>query len=229
MITKYIKRLKPILIILLIALAAFFVYQFSLKYIYENKILKEIITRLEADSRIAEVIVTDVRYDKATGKALTTIKFLEYDVKNRPLKPKYFTFSGNVIQFQSLVIRFDELYVKKADMLRGRSAYLFWKVFMLDGKNTEIYDLVKVNEVPQGYKIERGRNVFEERLWRNFWRYAIGVKEAKNMGIKNAQIEAPGTRFVAGMVYALKIEHDGGMRIDASPIPDILKGEKIIN
>ena len=48
------------------------------------------------------------------------------------------------------------------------------------------------------------------------------------MGIKNAQIEAPGTRFVPGMLYTVKIEHDGGMRIDAQTLPLILKGEKAV-
>jgi hypothetical protein len=29
------------------------------------------------------------------------------------------------------------------------------------------------------------------------------------------------------MLYTIKIENDGGMRIDASPLPQILKGERI--
>ncbi len=32
--------------------------------------------------------------------------------------------------------------------------------------------------------------------------------------IKNAQIEAPGTMFVPGNLYTIKIEHDGGLRIE---------------
>ena len=47
------------------------------------------------------------------------------------------------------------------------------------------------------------------------------------MGIKNAQIEAPGTKFIKGILYTLKIEHDGGLRIDAQPLPKILQGEKL--
>jgi len=30
-----------------------------------------------------------------------------------------------------------------------------------------------------------------------------------------------------GMIYTIKIEHDGGLRIDNQPIPPILKDEKI--
>jgi hypothetical protein len=47
------------------------------------------------------------------------------------------------------------------------------------------------------------------------------------VGIKNAQIEAPGTVFIPGMLYTIKIEHDGGMRIDAAKLPEVLRGEKI--
>src|SRR5258708_32853809 len=36
-----------------------------------------------------------------TRKYTTTIKFLEYDVHGKPLTPKYFTFNGNLIQFQT--------------------------------------------------------------------------------------------------------------------------------
>ena len=91
----------------------------------EVKALKKIITRLEADSRVAEVLVTEVVEDRVSGKTLTTIKFLEYDTNDIPLKPQYFTFAGNIIQFQSLVIRFEDSFVRGGHSLKGRSAYLF--------------------------------------------------------------------------------------------------------
>lgn len=201
------------------------VYQ---EYIAKTETLKKIISRLEADSRIAEVMVTDVTFNPIIQNHQTTIKFLEYDTSGQPQPPKYFTFSGNIIQFQSLVIRFDDKFVEAGDLLRGKSIYLFWKVFMLDGKNTQEYPLSAVNEVPEGYKINGPRNLLEERLWKEFWAYALDGKKAKREGIKNAQIEAPGTRFVPGMIYTLRIEHDGGIRIDAQALPAILKGETIV-
>ena len=202
-------------------------YQWYVRNLQENQILREVVKRLEADSRIAEVLVTDVHYDEALRKNFTTIKFLEYDSAQQPLAPRYFTFNGNIIQFQTLVIRFDDLYVRKKDVLRGRSAYLFWKVFMLDGPNTEEYVITRVNSVPEGYSVSGGSSAFEQELWEKFWAYALEPEKAKTMGIKNAQIEAPGTAFVPGTLYAIKIEHDGGIRIDAQPLPVILRGEKI--
>ncbi len=210
--------------------AVLMVIFFSLRYFQETRILKEIISRLEADTRIAEVLVTGVNYDDVSGKNLTTIKFVEYAAGNKPLPPRFFTFSGNLIQFQSLVIRFDDIHIRMADKLRGKSVYLFWKVFMLDGKETQEYEITSLNEVPQGYSIEgdaKRENKFEKSIWKKFWAYALDKKEAGKMGIKNAQIEAPGTIFIPGILYTIKIEHDGGMRVDSEPIPSILKGENI--
>lgn len=222
------KLIKRFIFIGLIIGGGVFVYRYVVRYQNENKVLKEVISRLEADSRIAEVLVTEVKYDEKSRRNFTTIKFLEYDIKGSPLTPKYFTFQGNIIQFQSLVIRFDDFYIRKKDELRGRSAYFFWKVFMLDGANTQEFEITKVNDVPLGYKVEGPIYDFEKKLWERFWQYALNPREAKKMGIKNAQIEAPGIMFVPGTIYTMKIEHDGGIRIDAQPIPEILRGERII-
>lgn len=193
----------------------------------ENQALKKIIELLAADSRVAEVIVTEVKPDPKTKNTYTTIKFLEYSAKLKPLEPKYFTFSGNVIQFQAMVIRFDDFYVKKGHSLKGKSAYLFLKAFILTDKGVETFDITKINEIPSGYEVEGAKNNFERKLWRRFWEYALNPIQARQVGVKNAQIEAPGTRFVPGLIYTVKIEHDGGLRIDSAPLSPILKNEKV--
>lgn len=220
--------IKKIFLILIAALLVYGAFILFVRHGEEVKALKAVIKNLEADSRIAEVLVTDVSYQEDTGKIYTTVKFLEYGVNGKPLTPKYYTFTGNIIQFQSLVIRFDDIHIARRDMLRGKSAYLFWKIFMLDGADTEEYELAKFDEVPDGYKAENVKNEFEAKLWKKFWKYARDAKEASKLGIKNVQIEAPGTMFIPGMLYTIKIEHDGGMRIDSNPLPSILKGETIL-
>jgi len=214
------KALKLKSIILLLFLSVFSLYIYN--NFKEKQLFNKIIERLSADSRAAEVVVTDVKRDSKTGKTYTTIKFLEYDANSKPMKPKYFTFSGNMIQFQSMVVRFDDFYVKNAHPLKGKSAYLFMKAFVLDGKDTEVFDITKINEVPQGYAVEGSQNSFERKLWGNFWEYALNAGTVKKIGIKNAQIEAPGTKFIPGFIYRIRIEHDGGLRIDAEPLPDVL-------
>lgn len=197
------------------------------KKIRDNQILLKVIERLTAESRVAEVIVTGVKSDTKTGKNYTIIKFLEYNTKMENLPPKYFTFSGNSIQFQSLVIRFDDFHVKKGHPLKGKSAYLFMKVFMLTDNGAEVFNINDVNGIPSGYEVEGANNSFERKLWQEFWEYALNPKKAGQTGIKSAQLEAPGTKFIPGMIYTVMIEHDGGLRIDAKPLSPIFSGEKL--
>lgn len=222
------KKIRFFVVVVLLAGSVFVIQQRIARYMNENRILRQVISRLEADSRIAEVLVTGVNFDEKSGKKMTTIKFLEYGSKGEPLEPKYFTFPGNIIQFQSLVIRFDDFYVKENHPLKGKSAYLFWKVFLLDGVNTKEFEITKLQQIPAGYNTGRADNFFEEKLWGRFWEYALSPQESKKVGIKNAQIEAPGAMFVPGTLYTIKIEHDGGMRIDARSLPAILRGEKVL-
>ncbi len=210
----------------LLVSAAWGVYHVSVRHLRENAVLKKMIERLEAETRVAEVLVTGVRRDEKRDKTCTTVKFLEYDTMGRPLSPRYFTFTGNIIQFQSLVVRFDDMHVREADRWKGKSAYLFWKVFFLDGEDTEEFVITPVNEIPAGYKLKEASGPFEEELWSRFWEHALKSGRAGG-GIKNAQIEAPGAKFVPGYLYTIRIEHDGGLRIDASPLSPILRGEKI--
>lgn len=212
-----------IITILIIAAGVFIARRF-----YEQSVLERIIGRLQADSRVAQVLVTGVNYNEELKTNFTTIKFVEFDASRQPLEPKYFTFPGNIIQFQSLVVRFDDKFVMGADRLKGKSAYLFLKAFMLDGKNTKEFPISYVRDVPGGYKLGAKRDGFEEKFWSEFWTYALDVKYAKRFGIKNAQIEAPGMMFVPGYLYTIKIEHDGGLRIDAEVLPSIMRGEKLL-
>src|SRR5580698_9390349 len=107
-------------------------WRFNQEHVYE-----QMLSRLQAESRAAQVLVTAVNYDEATHRNMTTIKFVEEDSAGLPMPPKYFTFSGNLIQFQSLVVRFEDKFVAAGDRFKGRSVYLFWKAFMLDGANTQ--------------------------------------------------------------------------------------------
>ena len=219
------KPIRSVIILLLVFALGFFSYDKVMKVFYQNKMLKEIVKRLESDTRIAEVLVTGVKYNEVTGRNETTIKFLEYDTKGAPLESKYFTFSGNIIQFQSLVMRFGDDLVRKGDKIKGKSVYLFWKAFMLDGPDTQEYDITEIDRIPEGYKVEGDK--YEEEIWQKFWTYSLSPEHRNDMGIKNAQIEAPGTMFIPGILYTIRIEHDGGMRIDSKSLSPILQGEQI--
>ena len=101
------------------------------------------------------------------------------------------------------------------------------KAFVLEGPNTQEFEITRTDEIPGGYKVSERANEFEQKLWKEFWNYALDPKKRKHAGIKNAQIEAPGSMFLPGTIYTLVIEHDGGIRIDAQPVPEIVKGERL--
>jgi hypothetical protein len=238
----------------------FFIFIYGFKFVNEYLTFKKIIHNLKAESRLAEVLVVESSIDEFTRKYTTTIKFLEYDVKGRPLNPKFFTFKGNLIQFQTLVVRFDDKYIEQGHRMKGKSICLFLKAFVLDGANTQECVITPVTRtepappskkntwwdpilgqlrlvrppkpgepefsVPDGYRVGDPPNYFEKEIWAKFWKYVIDPAERNRIGIKNAQVEAPGSVFVPGTIYTLILEHDGGVRIDTRPIPEILKNEK---
>jgi len=196
-------------------------------HLNQEHVYQQMLERLQAESRAAQVLVTSVSYDQASHRQMTTIKFIEEDSVGHALAPKYFTFKGNLIQFQSLVVRFQDKFVAAGDRFKGRSVYLFWKAFVLDGSSTQEFPITQLNEIPGGYKIPGRSSGFENRFWRDFWSFALDDKRAINAGVKSVQVEAPGAVFVPGYLYTIHIEHNGGLRIDAKPVDPIWRGEKI--
>lgn len=196
-------------------------------FLERERVLRQVVERLSADSLAAEVLVTKSEYDEVSKKVLTTIKFLEYGPDTKPLEPRYFSFRGNLIQFQALVVRFQDQLIKSGNRLKGKSAFIFLKAFVLDGTDTQVFDITRHDEIPRGYKIPGTVSDFELDLWKEFWTYALDPAKRDSAGVKNAQIEAPGSLFLPGSIYTLRIEHDGGLRIDARAVPEILKGESL--
>ena len=161
--------------------------------------MRNIVKNLTAESRIAEVLVVESKLDEFTRKYTTTIKFLEYDVKGKPLKPKYFTFKGNLIQFQTLVVRFNDKDVEQGHRLKGKSIYLFLKAFVLEAEKTQEFEITPVYAIspkngkkeyaiPEGYRVGDPPNYFEREIWAKFWQYALDPDMRKRTGVKNAQI-----------------------------------------
>lgn len=209
-------------VLCLIVLGLWLIWRFDREHVYQ-----QMLDRLQAESRAAQVLVTDVRYDEVAKRNMTTIKFVEEDSAGHDMSPQYFTFSGNLIQFQSLVVRFEDRFVTAGDRFKGKSVYLFWKAFMLDGPRTQEFIITQVDAIPGGYKIPGRTSGYENRFWKNFWRFAFDEDKARHAGIKSVQIEAPGAVFIPGYLYTIHIEHDGGLRIDAKPVEPILRGETI--
>jgi len=194
------------------------------------EVLKRMISRLTAEDRVAEVLVVSQRTDDTGQATHLRLKILEYGPRGRPLQPVFCDFSLNdVIHFEALVIRLNDELVMGGE---GKSIHFFRRAYALDddGNRYESCDINKPMEIPGGYSLGDGNPYVsrtERQMWQNFWHYALDQERRRADGVKNAQIEAPATRFVTGKIYRLVLEHDGGLTISASDVPAILRGEHL--
>jgi len=196
----------------------------------EVQVLRRMVERLTAEQRVAEVWVEEHQCDAQGRPVKVRLKVLEFGTDGKPLEPVFCEFSVNdVIHFEAMVIRLNDELIMEGE---GKSVYFFRRAFALDddGDTYEKCDINKPMEIPGGYRITSGDArvaEIESRYWKSFWRYALDEEQRREAGVKTAQIEAPATRFVPDRIYRLVLEHDGGLYIQASPVPAILKGERV--
>src|SRR5512142_97871 len=89
--------------------------------------LKEIVSRLTSERRVADVIVTS---QEGSGEALTTsIVFVEYTPEGAALPARRFTLVGKMVHVDAMVIKFDGRFVAENDPLRGHSVALFTGIY----------------------------------------------------------------------------------------------------
>jgi hypothetical protein len=208
----------------LVGAAAWFASQYLLKD-WELRRLKEVVARLEADRRAADV--TDVRreVDPAAKTEWTAFRFVEYGPEGNALPAKEFRVQGTVVYFDALVIKFDREHVKAGDALRGKSLFLFRRIFgehqkPVDGFPVDGSDAPGGVPVPAAYRLSPGRvGDFERELWGDFWRLAGDEAYQKAMGVRVAHGEAAYTRLEPGKTYHLRIESAGGISLGVKDEP----------
>lgn len=222
----WIKRLAMLVILSAMGYGGWWYYESE----REKEVLHGIIDRLSSESRVADVWVEEISKTESGDTDTLRLKILEYDVDGKPLTPVFCTFSlNNVIHFEALVIRLNDELVQGGE---GKSIHLFQRAFALEqGGNTyESCTLNQPHEVPGGYRLptsDARASEVERRYWKAFWDYALDPEKREAAGVRNAQLEAPATKFMPDKIYRLALETDGGLTIQANPVPEILKGEHV--
>ena len=188
----------------------------------KNEQLKQVIQRLSAERRMADVIVTEQL--TIDGKPQTTLLFVEYGRDGSALPARRFTVQGDVAYVDAMVIKFDGKFVEQNDPLRGRSIALFTRLYGEHQPPEKGFRIDTPNEVPDVY---RGDDPvvqnFERELWANFWRLADDEAYRREMGVRVAQGEAVWTKFQPDRLYTLTLESDGGLNITPSPLKGIYR------
>ena len=213
----WVRRIAMLLALGAIAAGGWWFYQGR----QEVEVLKQIVSRLTTETKVARIDVIDVQEDPEGKLSNLRLKITEFASGDRELEPVVCNFTVNdIVHFEALVIRLNDDLIMDG---KGKSIHLFRRAFALDDDSDtyESCDINRPQEVPGGYSLGSSDpkvQEIERKYWRRFWDYALEEKKRKQAGIKSAQLEAPGMRFIAGKKYIIYLESDGGLRFDPKTI-----------
>ena len=186
----------------------------------KTEALKRVVAHLQADRRVADIIVTE---QKPLGDTVqTTLLFVEYAKDGSPLPAKRFTIEGKQAHVDAMVVKFEGKYVESRDALRGHSVALFTRLFgdrQTPEQGHRIDDPAQIPAIYQGADPEAA--AFEQDLWRDFWRLADDAAYRAQMGVRVAQGEGVWRPFEPGKLYTLTLDTDGGLNITSEPLKGI--------
>src|SRR5262249_62261872 len=134
---------------------------------------------------------------------------------NEQLFSKTFEIKGEEFYVDALVVRFDDKFVEIGDGLRGKSLLLFRRAFGNQQKPDDGTPLFnsgpdEKNPVPAGLAVPGAPSAFEKGLWSRFWTLANDPEEAKKVGVRVAQGEAPHILARPHQVYQVRLRATGG-------------------
>jgi hypothetical protein len=190
----------------------------------EKKALEQVVKRLNDESRVAEILVTEQKPDPATGALMTTLLFVEYTKGDQSLPPKSFTVEGKHAHVDAMVIKFEHDFVTKGDPLRGHSIALFTRIYGDKQPPANAWQIDRSGDVPEIYRDADPRiTEFEQNLWRDFWRLAEDESYRKEKGVRVATGQGVWGMFEPGKLYRITLETDGGLNLTSTKIPGIYK------
>ena len=180
----------------------------------EIRRLQEQIVRLETERRVAQVVVVEQRGGR------TRFRFAETAPDRAPVS-REFEIEGEVAYFDALVVRFDAAFTKLGDSTRGKSLYLFRRVFGEHQAPVKGFPLDPFDKlgVPAAYRLHQIPSAFEREIWRDFWDLALNPKVSGEKGIRVLQGQAVYTKLVPGKIYHLTIQDAGGLSIQVEEAP----------
>lgn len=188
--------------------------------------LETVVQRLEADHRVAEILVTD--QSKADdGKLRTKLLFVEYAKDGSSLPPRSFTIEGSSAHVDAMVIKFDHDYVARNDPLRGRSIALFSRLFGDAQSPDQALRIDEPGKVPDIYRGDAKQSAdlaaFEGNLWNNFWRLAEDKDYRTSQGVRVAMGQGVWGPFAPDRLYTLTLDADGGLNLTSEPLRGIYR------
>ena len=183
--------------------------------------LQNVALRLQADRRVADILVTDQRRD-AQGQLHTRLVFVEYGREGDPLAPRRFEVVGDRVHLETQLIKFERHFVAEGDPLRGKSIVLFTRIY---GSATPPDEGALVDEPGRIPRIYRGSDPrisqFEQQLWDDFWKLMADTEFANARGVRVAQGETVWGIFEPQKLYTITLESAGGLSLTNRPLDPV--------
>lgn len=185
--------------------------------------LNDVIGRLEAERRVADLIVAE--QSRTDGVLHTRLIMVEYDRAARPLPPRAFEVVGDQVHVDALVIKFDNDLVRADHPMRGRALLLFEKLYGDAQPPAQAARIDPVGGVPGIYRdVDPNVSTFEQKLWHQFWQLADDPALRQQLGVKVAHGAGVFAPFKPGIRYTVTLAADGNVTLYDEPLPPVLAG-----
>ncbi len=173
------------------------------------------ISFLRERRRVARLTVLDQVEDATRpGGKQTRVLFQELDSQGQPYNEgQSFTFDGDLLYIDALVIQFDDQFVAANDLLRGSSLLLFRRLFGEYQNPADGFVLDPVGQTPVPYAADGTVSAFHRDLWQHFWDYAQNPAVVREAGVRAMHGEAPFLKLAAGQVYEMELRTSGGLSL----------------
>ncbi len=180
--------------------------------------LQGVVTRLTAEKRVAEILVTE-RIIDAAGLPISNLLFVEYAKDGSTLPPRQFTVRGEHVHVDGLVIEFANDFVQKDDPLRGHSILLFDKIYGSAQQPMNAQPIDSPGNIPELYRSATPEvSQFEQELWSNFWRLAGDENFRNERGVKVANGKSIYGPFKTDRLYTITLDATGKMSVVDEPL-----------
>jgi hypothetical protein len=179
--------------------------------------LAEMVDRLSSEQRVAVCQILSQKTDPDTGKtASTELMFQEVDADGLPIPSRparRLTVKGDIVYVDALVIQFEEDLVAAGDETRGKTVYLFRRLFGEHQAPSQGFPLDEPDQIPAAYRPSGDLDPLIAELWRDFWKLSNDPDGCRRRGVKVMHGQAAYFKARYGNVYTLQIEADGGMNV----------------
>ena len=187
----------------------------------ENDKLKLANQFLKTDRRTARIEVLEQKTDQGTAdqppRVLETkIRFTEFNPVTGAMvgKPQEFTVAGDMIYVETLVVKFEDIFVEEPDLLKDHSLVSFQRIFGEKQSPSEGFRIDAEARIPSVYSSGTENEeamAMEKKIWENFWAISNSPERQKELGIRAIHGEAPFQRLEPGRIYNLQLRASDGL------------------